>query len=85
MSTQKALIIPVKHGNWEIGTVPIPSPGYKDVLVKIISVALNPVDWKIHKYDYFGSKYPFIYGWDGAGIVEEIGAEVSNSAKVDEM
>ena len=85
MSTQKALIMPVKHGNWEIRTVAIPRPGPKDVLVKIISAALNPVDWKIHTYDYFGSEYPFVCGSDGAGTVQEVGADVSNVAKGDKM
>ena len=85
MSTQKALILPVKQGNWELGTTAIPTPGSKDVLVKIISTALNPVDWKIQTYGYFASDFPFISGTDAAGIVEEIGAEVSNLAKGDKM
>ena len=85
MSTQKALILPVEHGNWELSTNAIPTPGPKDVLVKIISTALNPIDWKNQVYDYHAHDFPFITGIDGAGIVEEIGAEVSNVAKGDKM
>ena len=85
MSTQKALLLPVKQGNWELGESPIPTPGPSEVLVKIMATALNPVDWKIQKLGYFASDFPFISGTDAAGIVEEIGAEVTTLAKGDKM
>lgn len=85
MPTQKSLILPVKQGNWEISETEIPTPGPQDVLVKIVSTALNPVDWKIQTYGYFATNFPFISGTDAAGIVEEVGAEVSNVAKGDKM
>ena len=87
MATQKALLLPAKHANWEIGEVTVPTPSPDEVLVKIMSTALNPIDWKIHKgpYDFFATTYPFILGLDGAGIVEKVGAEVTNVAKGDKM
>ena len=85
MSTQKALLLPIKQGNWELGESPIPTPGPSEVLVKIMAAALNPVDWKIQKLGYFASDFPFISGTDAAGIVEEIGAEVTTLAKGDKM
>ncbi|EJF58192.1 GroES-like protein [Dichomitus squalens] len=85
MSTQKALILPEKQGEWKVVDVPIPTPGPKDVLVKVVATALNPVDWKIKEYGYFVSDYPFVGGTDGAGIVEQVGSEVSNLAKGDKI
>ncbi|KAI0749263.1 GroES-like protein [Daedaleopsis nitida] len=62
-----------------------PHPGPQDVLVKIFATALNPVDWKIQAYGYFITNYPFVPGTDAAGIVEEVGAEVTNVAKGDKV
>ena len=86
--TQKALVAASQDAPWELRTDwPVPKPGPKEVLVKVVSTALNPIDWKIHKgpYDFFATTYPFILGLDGAGIVEKVGAEVTNVAKGDKM
>ena len=85
MSTQKALVVPEKQGQWKVIDLPIPTPGPKDVLVKIVATALNPVDWKIKEYGFFVSEYPWVGGTDGAGIVEQVGSEVTNVAKGDKM
>ena len=85
MSSQKALLLPEKQGNWKLGESKIPTPGPKDVLVKITSTALNPVDWKIRVWGFLASEFPFISGSDGAGIVEAVGSEVTNVAKGDKM
>ena len=83
---QKALAILRWWGPWTvINNVPIPTPGPQDVLVKIHSAALNPVDWKIQKLGYFASEFPFISGTDAAGVVEEVGANVTTRAKGDKM
>ncbi|KAI0715805.1 GroES-like protein [Cerioporus squamosus] len=85
MSTQKALYIPEKQAPFKIGEAPLYEPGPKEVLVKIFATALNPVDWKIHTYAYFVKDYPFILGTDAAGVVERVGAEVTNVAKGDKV
>ncbi|EIW57181.1 GroES-like protein [Trametes versicolor FP-101664 SS1] len=82
-TTQKSLILPEKQGQWLVGEQPVPTPGPKDILVKITATALNPVDWKIQAYGYFIENFPFVGGTDGAGIVEEVGSEVTNFAKGD--
>lgn len=82
---QKALLLPVKQGQFEVGETTIPTPGPKDVLVKITATALNPVDWKIQAYGIFISNYPCVLGTDAAGIVEDVGSEVSNVAKGDKI
>ncbi|KAI0749287.1 GroES-like protein [Daedaleopsis nitida] len=87
MPNQKALRIPVKQGDWEVADVAIPTPGPKDVLVKVISAALNPVDWKMQAWGLMltDSAYPFISGSEVAGIVEQVGSEVSDRVKGDKI
>ncbi|KAI0760987.1 GroES-like protein [Trametes elegans] len=84
-TTQKALILPEKQGQWKVSDFPVPTPGPKDVLAKVVATALNPVDWKIQTYGYFVTDYPFVGGTDAAGVVEEVGAEVTNVAKGDKI
>ncbi|KAI0822569.1 GroES-like protein [Trametes gibbosa] len=84
-TTQKALILPEKYGAWTVVDFPVPTPGPKDVLVKITATALNPVDWKIQSYGYFINDFPYVGGTDAAGVVEEVGAEVTNVAKGDRI
>ena len=84
-SIQKALLLPEKQGQWKLGETAIPTPAPEEVLVKIISTALNPVDWKIQTLGYFASDFPFISGTDAAGIVESVGSNVTTLAKGDKM
>ena len=60
-----------------VSDVPIPTirPGY--ILVKTIAVALNPTDWKSSQ----GVNDPVTIGCDYAGIVEEIGENVTKPFK----
>jgi zinc-binding alcohol dehydrogenase family protein len=52
-----------------------PEPGPRDLLVKVAAVSVNPVDFKIRMRDDPGGK-PRVLGFDGAGTVEAVGAEV---------
>ncbi|MES2440453.1 MAG: zinc-binding alcohol dehydrogenase family protein [Verrucomicrobiota bacterium] len=64
--------------------VPVPEP--RDLLVRVCSVALNPVDTKIRKS--LGAEpleTPRILGYDAAGIVEAVGAEVTGFSVGDEV
>ncbi len=64
----------------------MPVPGARDLLVKVLAVAVNPVDTKIRKT--LGSmplETPRILGYDAAGIVEAVGAEVTGFAVGDEV
>nr|VWP00375.1 Peptidyl-prolyl cis-trans isomerase (PPIase) (EC [Ganoderma boninense] len=87
-TTQKALIIPVEKGPQKLVTDwPVPKPGPADVLVKLVSAAVNPVDAYIPIAGGLGlvNTWPLVNGIDGAGIVEEVGAEVTNVAKGDKV
>jgi NADPH:quinone reductase-like Zn-dependent oxidoreductase len=68
-----------KFGNTDVlQTVEEPKPAIKanEVLVKIIAVSINPMDWKIRKGEMklmSGSKFPRHTGVDFAGIIEDAG------------
>jgi len=83
--TQKAFILDAKLGDFSVGTAPVPKPGPGEILIKIKSAALNPLDWKIQKYGIFVEKYPAILGCDIAGDVEEIGEGVTEFQKCDRV
>ncbi|OSC97725.1 GroES-like protein [Trametes coccinea BRFM310] len=81
IKTQKALLLPAEGAQYTVGEAPVPRPGAKEVLVKVISAALNPIDWKIAIPPFSSAlipEYPFITGTDGAGEVVEVGGEVTS-------
>jgi NADPH:quinone reductase-like Zn-dependent oxidoreductase len=80
-----------KFGNIDVlQTVEEPTPSIQSnqVLVKVKAVSINPMDWKIRKGEMklmSGSKFPKHIGADFAGIIEEVGAAVTNFKKGDEV
>src|SRR5271154_7601060 len=56
---------------------PMPIIGPDEVLIKVHTAGVNPVDWKIRMGygDYRNAyKFPLILGWDVAGSIQEVGA-----------
>jgi len=55
-----------------------PAPGPQELLVKIMAVSVNPVDYKIRQNSAkdIVLETPKIIGWDAAGIVEATGDKV---------
>lgn len=82
---QKALFLSEKQGDFEVGSRNIPSPRAGQLLVKVQSAALNPVDYKIKDTGLFVTQYPAVLGTDIAGIVEELGEGVENFRKGDRV
>lgn len=74
---QKALFLTCINGNFVLRERGIPKPGQEQLLVKIDSAALNPLDWKARSFGLYVKDFPAVLGIDGAGIVEEVGANVS--------
>ncbi|KAI0371509.1 GroES-like protein [Pilatotrama ljubarskyi] len=87
IQTQKALLLHAEGEKYRVGEAPIPRPGPKEVLVKVISAALNPIDWKITipPFTALIPEYPFISGTDGAGVVVEVGQEVTSLKEGDKI
>jgi NADPH:quinone reductase len=64
--------------------LPVPTPGPRDLLVRVKAVSVNPVDTKVRSTVKDASE-PKILGFDAAGIVEAIGNEVSLFKPGDEV
>ena len=83
-STQKALLLDAKAGNFAVDTIPVPKPGPGEILVKVRAAALNPADWKAHE-GFLSLTFPAILGADVSGDVEELGEGVTDFKKGDRM
>jgi NADPH2:quinone reductase len=60
-------------------TLPAPTPGPRDLLVRVRAVAVNPVDTKVRgpKAGDIRHDPPKILGWDASGTVEAVGEGVT--------
>ncbi len=57
---------------------PLPKVGPGEVLVRVRSAAVNPVDWKVMSGGLdalMDVRYPVVPGWDAAGVVEAVGID----------
>lgn len=66
-----------------------PVPKADEILVKVFASGVNPVDWVVRNggNDFLrpSLKLPMTLGWDAAGIIEEVGNEVTDFKKGDEV
>ncbi|KAJ7682267.1 GroES-like protein [Mycena polygramma] len=82
---QKVVLVQSPKAPFVLGSTKFPSPAKGEVLVKIMSVGLNPGDWKQRAFDVRISKYPAILGNDVAGVIEELGPSVEGWQKGDRV
>src|SRR5262245_48747629 len=64
----------------ELADLPRPTPGPRDVLVRVRAASVNPVDFKIRDGKVkvlLRYRFPLVLGNDLAGDVEAVGAEVT--------
>lgn len=64
--------------------VPVPAVGPRDLLVEVRAVSVNPVDVKVRASTDPGGE-PKVLGFDAAGIVRDVGPEVTFFAPGDEV
>lgn len=57
--------------------LPTPTPGPRDLRVRIRAIAVNPVDTKIRLRRQGTDDAPVVLGWDAAGVVDAVGDEVT--------
>lgn len=62
----------------EVAIVPTPTLGSDEILVRVLSVTLNPTDWKHVAYI---SKPGAIVGSDFCGIVEDVASDIKGDVK----
>jgi len=60
-------------GAFKLEEQPIPEPGSQDLLVRVVSIGMNPVDTKVRQmFEKDG-----VLGWDACGVVEKTGDGVT--------
>jgi NADPH:quinone reductase-like Zn-dependent oxidoreductase len=57
--------------------LPQPVPGPRDLLVKVEAISVNPVDTKVRAPKPQVEEAPRVLGWDAAGTVVAVGADVT--------
>ena len=83
-----ALHIPEAGGEPTLAELPTPSPGEGQVLVRVKAAGLNPFDNAVAAgmvAAMVPHEYPLVLGRDAAGVVEAVGADVSDLAVGDEV
>ncbi|NKN11259.1 zinc-binding alcohol dehydrogenase family protein [Rhizobium laguerreae] len=65
--------------------LPMPEAGGHDLLVEIKAVSVNPVDVKVRAHSAPPADELKVLGWDAAGIVKAIGADVTLFRPGDEV
>ncbi|MGW2251625.1 NADP-dependent oxidoreductase [Kitasatospora sp. NPDC001660] len=66
----------------------LPAPGPGEVLVEVRAAGVNPLDHKIRAglmTDMFPAAFPFVLGFELAGVVRAVGADVTAWAPGDEV
>jgi NADPH2:quinone reductase len=83
----KALVLNSYSEPLQLETVPNPVTGPGEVLVKVKSSGLNPLDLKIMvgQAAHAQTRLPAIIGIDVSGVVESVGEGVTNFKKGDEV
>ncbi|MDB6000184.1 MAG: zinc-binding alcohol dehydrogenase family protein [Rhizobacter sp.] len=66
-------------------TLPDPTPGARDLLVRVRAISVNPVDTKVRRGVAPEPGQAKVLGWDVCGIVEAVGAEVSGFKQGDRV
>jgi len=68
--------------------LPRPAPARGEVLIRVVSAGVNPVDCKIREgllADRVPHAFPLIPGWDAAGVVEALGESAGRFRKGDRV
>jgi NADPH:quinone reductase len=59
--------------------------GRRDVRVELRAAGVNPVDTKLRAMGTIAGEPPAILGWDGAGVISDVGADVTRFQPGDEV
>jgi NADPH:quinone reductase-like Zn-dependent oxidoreductase len=75
-------------GSIALMDLPVPEIGPGEVLIRVRAAGVNPFDWKVADGALEGERkhrFPLILGFDAAGVIERIGAGVTELAEGDEV
>jgi aryl-alcohol dehydrogenase len=71
-----AAVMPERSGRWGLETLDLADPGPREVVVRTVASGICQTD--VHARDgFFPLGWPAVYGHEGAGIVERVGAAVT--------
>ena len=76
-----AALLPAQGSALEVTQRPTPTPGPRELLIEVKSIALNPVDWKQRDFGFALTTYPAVLGSDVAGSVLSVGSDVPSEFK----
>ncbi|WP_409988562.1 zinc-binding alcohol dehydrogenase family protein [Cellvibrio sp.] len=78
--------LPINHAKALIDTtLPVPTPGERDLLVRVEAVSVNPVDTKVRRSNRPAESDFRVLGWDAAGTVVAVGSKVEFFKPGDEV
>jgi NADPH:quinone reductase-like Zn-dependent oxidoreductase len=61
----------------EVSEIAAPEPGAGEIRITVLAAAANLIDVKLRRGDFpFPQEFPVVVGFDGAGVVETVGADV---------
>ena len=75
-------------GPMALMNLPTPEIGAGEVLIRVRAAGVNPFDWKVadgELKDALEHRFPLILGFDAAGVVERVGADVTELVEGDEV
>jgi NADPH:quinone reductase-like Zn-dependent oxidoreductase len=61
----------------KVVTVPRPTPGIGEILIRVHAAGVNPVDAMTRQFGMFVGQPPFVLGWDVSGVVAAVGPGVT--------
>ena len=78
--------LPIENENSLLDVeIPKPTAKGKDLLIEVQAISVNPVDTKVRAPKDKIESEPKILGWDAAGVVVEVGEEVTEFQPGDEV
>jgi NADPH:quinone reductase len=84
----RAVLMTAVGGPEVLKLADVPEPditGPHDVRVTLRAAGINPVGYQLRAGGLIGGSLPAILGWDGAGVVDAVGAAVTRVRPGDEV
>ncbi|MEL7028019.1 MAG: NADP-dependent oxidoreductase [Pseudomonadota bacterium] len=75
-------------GVLKVGERPVPDPAPNEVLIQVGAVSVNPIDRRLRSgelQEFFQREWPITPGWDVAGRIAKVGADVKDWKVGDEV
>jgi NADPH:quinone reductase-like Zn-dependent oxidoreductase len=84
----RAITIDAYKARPQLQEIPRPQPGEEELLIRLHADGVNPMDCKARDgsfQSWMPAQFPAVLGFDGAGVVEQVGAGVSSFRPGDDV